>query len=76
MPANKGPIVEKDSLRFTFPKELHEAFSVTPSYVIDRYPNGVRRIDAKLLLEATFTRTLAAQVEAGNVEVVVRAVSG
>ena len=76
MPPNKGPVVERDSLRFTFPKELHEYFGGYTSYVIDRYPNGIRRIDAKLLEQAEFVRALAEQAAAGEIEVIVRVVNG
>ena len=74
-PITKSPVVEKGSLRFTFPKELYEAFGASAAYVIDIHPNGLRRIDAKLLQQAEFIRTLAAQIEAGKIEVIVRTVS-
>ncbi len=75
MPTSKSPVVEKGSLRFTFPDELYKAFTASGQYVIDVHPNGLRRIDAALLERAEFIRELAKQVEAGRVEVIVRAVT-
>ena len=71
----KDPVVEKGSLRFTFPEELYKSFAASAQYVIDIHPNGLRRIDSALLQKADFMRDLAKQVEAGKVEVIVRAVS-
>ncbi len=73
--SSKSPVVEKGSLRFTFPEPLYKAFSASSQYVIDIHPNGLRRIDSALLEKAEFMRELAKQVEAGKVEVIVRVVS-
>jgi hypothetical protein len=73
--SRKSPVVEKGSLRFTFPDALYKAFTASSPFVIDIHPNGLRRIDSALLEKAEFIRELAKQVEAGNVEVIVRAVS-
>lgn len=70
----KSPVVEKGSLRFTFPEDLYKSFTASAQYVIDIHPNGLRRIDAALLGKAEFLRELSKQVEAGKVEVIVRAV--
>ncbi len=73
--SSKNPIVEKGSLRFTFPEALYKTFTASSPYVIDIHPNGLRRIDSALLEKAEFIRELARQVEAGKVEVIVRAVT-
>ena len=54
----KKPVVEKGSLRFTFPEDLYRTLTASAPFVIDIHPNGLRRIDAALLAKAEFIREL------------------